>query len=666
MADEKKQLILDLLARNKMGPGTAEAARDIDHLGSAADKASRKTESLGKTSAVTSHETDKLGHSADKTKRRIADLDDEIRKSQRELAELAVAFHEAGSQADRLDISKAMRRTEGDIRRTTKAKGLLAGLLPSPSEVAGDGEKIGKSLSSSIGAGLAAGKQYAIGGAIALAAALAPEMANAISGAIVGGIGAGGLIGGVALAVSSDQKIKDYGTRIGQVFLRTIQHEARDAFSGIIGQDLGKVEALSYRASSALGKIFRNLAPSLDPFVNNLIRASDVLMGSFVNASAHAGPALKSLGNGVETISIHLGHLIDSVSAHSQQGASGIDFIVGSVTRLIDATGGALVLLGKFQQAINFVGEGIGKARNWWEDHMRVIDLTADGYKKGSEAAKLYREGIIGAAGSANDYDHYLHPAIDSTDKLAEAQGTAARAARGQRDALKELSDQLRAAVDPAFALLTAQDNLRGKQDALTEATKKYGSKSQQARSAARELATAAIDLQGAAGGLSAKFDGKLTPSMVATFRAAGLTEDQIAQVAGEFRRAAREGDRYAKTYRAKVITDYINRYSSLVVGSAQQSYLDTKKSLKKRASGGPVSRGTPYLVGENGPEVVIPSAAGRVLSAAGTRGMARTGAASAGWPRGPMKVELEVIGEERIRSFFRYMIRSMNLLEAA
>jgi hypothetical protein len=43
-------------------------------------------------------------------------------------------------------------------------------------------------------------------------------------------------------------------------------------------------------------------------------------------------------------------------------------------------------------------------------------------------------------------------------------------------------------------------------------------------------------------------------------------------------------------------------------------------------AGGGPVSGGTPYIVGENGPELFIPQAAGRIANNAEVRGMGRGG----------------------------------------
>src|SRR6056300_545975 len=50
---------------------------------------------------------------------------------------------------------------------------------------------------------------------------------------------------------------------------------------------------------------------------------------------------------------------------------------------------------------------------------------------------------------------------------------------------------------------------------------------------------------------------------------------------------------------------------------------------LQRRASGGSVSAGTPYLVGEAGPELFVPSGAGSVLSAGRTERLFR-GAAEA------------------------------------
>ena len=50
-----------------------------------------------------------------------------------------------------------------------------------------------------------------------------------------------------------------------------------------------------------------------------------------------------------------------------------------------------------------------------WTGRSVRLDLTADGYKKGSEAAQLYRDGVIGVNGSVNDYNAYISGAVDAT-----------------------------------------------------------------------------------------------------------------------------------------------------------------------------------------------------------------------------------------------------------
>ena len=45
------------------------------------------------------------------------------------------------------------------------------------------------------------------------------------------------------------------------------------------------------------------------------------------------------------------------------------------------------------------------------------------------------------------------------------------------------------------------------------------------------------------------------------------------------------------------------------------KSTLETDEKIKTRAQGGPVTQGEPYLVGEKGPEIIIPSSDGNVLT---------------------------------------------------
>jgi hypothetical protein len=684
MADEKKQLILDLLARNKMTGGTQGAARDIDRVGTAADAATKKTDRLGKAADAAGRATDDLGDEAAQAAGKIDRLDSQIRKLDQDLILMAGSLAEAGSKAEKLDISKGIRRAQAEIRQLQGSKNILQRLLPDPdpAQAVGWAKKLQGSLTSALAS---AGPMPLAGGIIG--AAIGPTVAASIAGAVVGGVGAGGIIGGAALAVKASPEIQGYGKAIGQSFMAGVTKEAQQAFTAPIQAQMGKLEALSARSVTKIGKIFDNTAPSVGKFTDAVVRSGDAILDSFVRASAKSGPALDALGGIVETVSNKTADFIDMLSEHGDSGADALEEIGTAAGHAMDAVSLAVESLINFKEGLDKVDDAIDTGRGFLEDHVTKLDLTADGYAKGSEAAQLYRDGVIGAAGSVNDYNAYLAGAVDSTGKLAEQHTNAEKAALGQRDALDELSKELRAQTDPAFALLNATDKVKDAQERSAEAIKKHGKNSQEARAATRDLALAALDLQGKAGELGTKFSGTLTPAMRQTLQAANLTEKEIAQVEAEMRRAKKAGDQYAKNYVASVgvrgaaaarnalysvkdIVDDIPRAVTIAmritgVSNVSAARAAVRKNIDARASGGPISRGMPYLVGEHGPELVVPAAAGRVMSAAATRGAMQSTSvrsAPAGFS-GPVTARLELVGPEYMRVMFRKMIRELNIL---
>lgn len=663
-ASEKRQLELDILANAKTAKGTSEAARDLDKVARAADDAERHVDDLNKTTVVAGKETAEFAKESRSAADKVKDLDHEISGINKELVQLANAFHSAGDASERLDISKAIRRTENDLRRVTKNRNLISGSIlpdPDPGETTNWLAKVRSVISNGLKA------EPLITGGIVLGAALAPVIGGAIAGAVLGGVGAGGVIGGVALAAQQPE-VSQYAKRIGATFAEGIKAEAKDTFTGPTMAGLSQLEALAARSVPKIGEIFRNTAPGVDILAQAIGRSVDALLDATVTASGQSQPALAALGRMFQQVAEDTGDFISMLADHSDEGVSAIDDITTALHWTVEGVTAVIRTFIDWYGVISDVGGALGNARNWLEDHGFALDLTADGYKKGSAAAELYRKGIIGAKGAVNDYDHYLAGPIQGTKDLAGASKAAADAALGHKNALVDLSKEMRAEADPVFGLITAQQNLTEAQTNVAKATKDHGKDSKEAKKAVQDLALAAIDLQGKVGALGDSFTGELTPAMRGTLRAGGLTEGQIDQVAQAFRNAKRDGDAYAKVYRAKVITDYISRYTSIVSSAAQSSYEETKRSLQKRAAGGSVQRGVPYWVGEQGPEIMMPDAAGRVLSAASSRGVGANAGRNGGggWPAGGITAQIEVIGDEEIRTLFRRLIKRMNLLETA
>jgi hypothetical protein len=631
VADEKRQLTLDLLARNRMGSETAAGARDIGKIGTAADAAAKSTDKLSKATGAAGRGADGLGDEASQAAGKIDKLDDEIGKLNQDLVLLAGALADAGSKAERLDISKGIRQAQADIRKLSAGKKILEGILPDPAPAARTFvQKLGSAIGDAGGSiATGAGAKYGIVIGAAIAAAASPVIVSAIGSAISAGAGAGFIGIGLGLAVAKDKGIQDAGKSVGKRFVEAISTSAVQEFKGPIMSALAVLSEAGDRVAKRWDKAFKAVRGSVVPLTRDIVTAGERINDSLAGAAEKSGPALDGLGGTIILLGDAVGDLVDTLADGGPEAAANLQLIAG-------ATGDALKI------STNFL-DVLGKlANNPWITGP-LLPLLRKHYQEQVEAARKAR---------------------DESEHLADAYTNADKAARGNRDAIKALSDELRAQTDPAFALRQAQDDLAEAQDASAEAIKKHGANSKEAREATRNLAEAALDLQGKVGALGSSFDGKLTPAMRNTYRAAGLTEDQINAVEREFREAKRAGDAYAKTYRAKVITEYINKYSNIVSSSAQDAYEDTKRGMQKRASGGPASRGTPYLVGESGPEVFVPNAAGRVLSAASSRGMATQGQPLA--VPGPSTLRLELVGPEEARVWFRKMVRTLDLIPAA
>lgn len=668
MADDKRQLILDLLARARTKQGTDEAARDLDKFGDAAEDADKKTEGLGKTSEETSKKTDKLGHNLGETKKRVTDLDKEIELVSKELSSLAASFADTSDASERMDISKGIRKTETELRRLTKNRNILKDLLPDPEpETKSWLGKLGDTLSSgvsSLGETIASNK-YLVAGVAAGVATLAPLISGLISAAVVGGVGLGGIVGGIALAAKGDAQIKTYASSIGKTFVGKIQESAKDAFSGPVLESLSKLEDASNRAAGGIGKIFQSVAPYVAPLTDDLIRAGEALGKSFVNAASKSGPVIESVGRLAEGLGEHLAKFVDLMADHADEAADAVDALNTIVGVTIDVVGAVVDNILLFAGAVNDLDDAIDRGRGWLEDHVSWLDLTADGYKKGSEAAELYRQGVIGVSGSANDYDHYLQGAVKTTGELRIAHVGAAGAADAQKKAEQELTDQLRAQTDPAFGLLRAIDGVKEAHKNAADASKKYGDKSSEAREATRKLAEAAINLREAAGKAGGSLDGSLSPALRNTLKAAGLTKSEIAKVEKELKDAKKAAEAYAGNYKATVTTTFVSAYSNKSVYGKQGN---SRLPNEQRAAGGPVVRGVPYLVGENGPEIVVPDAGGRVLNASGSRGLmvqagqrGTQGTMGAMTSSSPTRATVVVAGgaDQGVATLINYLIRT-------
>jgi TP901 family phage tail tape measure protein len=207
----------------------------------------------------------------------------------------------------------------------------------------------------------------------------------------------------------------------------------------------------------------------------------------------------------------------------------------------------------------------------------RLIELLPNAYKKVGElnTAAMQGKTALGgmaaggkaAADAAGDVAGATPDATDATKKYTTAAEAAAGAAHGEREALSALSNFMKAEIDPVFGFIDAQKNLAKAQVDATKAQKnldaaidKHGPKSKEAKAATdklntatRTLATSAVELQDQTGALGKTFDGKMTPSLRNTLKAAGATDDQMKILEGQFKATKKSADAYDDKYEALV-----------------------------------------------------------------------------------------------------------------
>ncbi len=634
MADEKKQLILDLLARNKMDKGTKDAADDLDKLGRAAEGADKKTRALGKTTETVSGQTDKLGHNLETTRGRVAGLDKEIGGLGKELAALSGRFADASNSADRMDISKSIRRVQGELSKVTKNRNILADLLPDPEPAAkGFVKRLGSGLAGAaadLGTSIGASPGAAIG--VALGASAAPALLSALGAALAGGIGVGVLGGGIAAAIASDDKLQRAAEGVGAKFMQRLSYGIRKVHLGDeIMASLGVLQGFGDRFIGQFTATMRKLAPSIVPFIQDVVTGIESITTAIMDIAGNSGPAIAALGDSFRLLSSGAADFLKIISSSGPEAADALIVVSGALADL--------------------------------------LRFTAQSIAATAELANIFGGPVWGLL-----VGHYRDAANESVSLAAQQTALAAqmnntqKAVLGQASAISALTREIQAQTDPAFALLNAQDKVTAAQKAATEATAQYGAKSTEARTATRSLAEAAIGLQGAAGAAGGSLNGQLTPAMLASFRAAGLTESQMAAVGYELRSAAAGAREYEGTYTATIRTVYITE--SYRVGGADFEREANRANF--RAAGGPIVRGVPYVVGENGPEIVVPDSSGRVLNSAASRGLMVQGATKGmsgtmgGYGGGGARgVQVEVVGsDQKLVTLLKYLIRTANVLE--
>lgn len=470
-------------------------------------------------------------------------------------------------------------------------RGLSEGVGAAIPKIAADA---GGALSQALGSGSGPIAAGIVTGLIGGAIAAAPLVASALAGAIIGGGVISAAVGGAILAGMSSPQVQQAGQQLGNILLQGLKTDA-SAFVDPLLESIDIVEERYERLRPTIQNVFDNAAQYVEPFTLAAVDAVETIVEAFDKMVEVAGDdVMAGIFEGMGELSRSIADSFERLGEVGPEAAAGIEtaFILAG-----DAIEGATTL-------VVFLAEQYGKlielVRIWRE--LNGDDLVAEG-----EWVEL-SEGVNGAK--------------DAYEGLANA-------ALEARDAMSAQHEEMLAQIDPVYAVVKAQGDLKDAQDRLTEATEKYGRGSQQANEAAADMAKQALELGMAVAEAGGLIDGKLTPAMYATLAAAGLTAPQIAAVEEAARAAKDQLDEYAGNYAANVkvvgadvAIGAIGRVRGAIdqIPDSKTVYVNViarGTGLAVRASGGNIGgegmqaaatggvRGNMTLVGEQGPEIV-------------------------------------------------------------
>lgn len=573
--------------------------------------------------------SDKAGNALTAVKNRgnelradLVKLDDGLKKNKQALSMLTSALANTDDAMQRLDISKAISKIESDMAAATKAKKFklseLMDLEPDRESATSFMSKFGGLLSTAgNGAASLAGNHVGMTIGAAAGAAAAPILISVIGTALSAQAGASGIGAGIALAVKNDKGIQEAGKLMGQTFMDKMGESAK-VYNKPILQSIGILEDAGDRVAARWSRVFAATSDDVVPLVRNLVQAGETISNALAGAAENSGEALDGLGDSVRLIASGVGDFITVVSDGGPEAANNLRMIAGAI-------GDVLRQSGLFLDTVNKLGN------NEWLTGP-LLPLLRKHYKDTADASDT-----LG----------------DSTAALAKDSAAAARAAQGQAEAFDDLNKELKAQADPVFGIIKAQEDLKKAQDDTAEAVKKHGKNSSEARDAFQKQALAALELEGNVGKLGDTFNGKLTPSMRATLRAAGLTEDAIDAVERQFKEAKRAGDRFEGNYKANLSLDGYRNAKGQLSGLLRDlqnfdgkwtatmitNYVRHGKpgtggglahgGIKGAADGG--LRSDLTWVGENGPELLRLPPSAQVHSNADSQRMVATGEAMGG-----------------------------------
>ena len=380
---------------------------------------------------------------------------------------------------------KALRDSADSIELRIKTEKTLGNLSRFKKQLGDVGDDMGVEVGAKLGLSTVRGlfgeltasfknppPQLAAGAAI-LGVALAPVLGAAVAAGVVGGAAGVGIIGGIKLA-ARDPQVQAEGKLLSAFLLGDLEQRARQGgFVTATLDGIGKIRSEWVSIGPDLDRVFKS-SRFIDPLADGIIAGARQVVAGAADAIENADPVVNQFSRSIGRIGGVVGDSFSLLAGDAQEGASALDDLTDATVHFIETAAGAVHVLAEVKGGFDGLDKQIDRFRYYLEDSASKsnalaegLDLTADGFKKGSVEAEAYRRVTLGTATAADQALVAQAQLEGKTGELSAEQRAGAESALAQAQAQQQQAAATERAKVNADALKVANQGLQQAQDVL-------------------------------------------------------------------------------------------------------------------------------------------------------------------------------------------------------
>lgn len=455
---------------------------------------------------------------------------------------------------------------------------------------------LASSLASALDDGISALPAEAKAAIVAGIFAALPIVSGALAGAVTAGLGAGLAGLGFVLAFQFDE-VKAKGTETFAI-LRGLLLHAAEPFAKTTMEALDQITDQFIKWTPMLSRIFANASQYVEPLTSGILDFLGGILSAIDRIGDKMTPFVNALGDGLEVLGIALGDFLETLANTGDDGVQAFQDLIFIVVQLINYLGS---LISTFAKVYGWVRQ-IALAVPFLSSALGAFFASSEA---AGHSAKRYR-------GELDDLDPSIDATVAATKKQQKAIDDAAKAMDKARDAAFNLIDA-NIAYEEAIDRLDATLEENGK---TLDTTGEKGRENMRALGTAIKAAQDQAEQQFQQGKLNSEqtqaFYQNEINKIIQVGKAHGLTEEAIRREYGaaiDLINIPNQDTGWLNTLLSKAqnLAAALERAGRAAGALAGTPAAGQDRFSRFFAEGGIVNRPTSAVIGESGPEVVIP-----------------------------------------------------------